>query len=566
MNDNKNLEQNPPSVWQAEPANPQNPPPVPEAAEATEPEEGGKSGKPSQAEVFCSLVNDHGKLFHTPAKDPFARIEEDGHEEVWPVRSGHFRSWIFKLFYDLQGKPPNNQALQDALRAFEASAIHRGEEEEVFVRYARHDGSVYVDLANRQWEQVRITRDGWAVIPAKNSPVRFKRTEAMKPLARPVQGGSLEGLRDFLNLETEHEWVLSASWLIGAINPDGPFTILLLQGEQGTAKSTTARLLADLIDPSEASLRTLPRGERDLAIAASRSWVLNFDNLSGLQAWTSDALCRLATGGGFATRKLYTDEDEAIFKAKRPIIMNGISDIATRHDLADRSLTVMLPPIPEEKRRPEKVLWTAWEQAKPGILGALYNAVSMALRNEAHVELATLPRMADFATWVTAAEPALPWAPGTFLKEYAKNRASLVDTAIEADPFATAILRLVEEQANKELTGTATGILTLLRCAVGEQDWRQKHWPKAANALSNRLRRNATFMRAKGYLVEDFRSGGQRFLTIRRDPEKTAQTAQTDRGGREGGWSYEPIDDEYYSRAWAKMGAKNPPAREEGEA
>jgi hypothetical protein len=42
---------------------------------------------------------------------------------------------------------------------------------------------------------------------------------------------------------------------------------------------------------------------------------LAFDNLSGLPAWLSDALCRLASGGSFAVRQLYTDDDDVPFQA-----------------------------------------------------------------------------------------------------------------------------------------------------------------------------------------------------------------------------------------------------------
>src|SRR5437868_13535290 len=95
---------------------------------------------------------------------------------------------------------------------------------------------------------------------------------------------------------------------IAAFRPTGPYPILMLQGEQGTAKSTTTRILRSLIDPNVSPLRTVPRNERDLMIAATNSWAQCFDNLSHIPLWFADALCRLATGGGFATRKLRTDE------------------------------------------------------------------------------------------------------------------------------------------------------------------------------------------------------------------------------------------------------------------
>src|SRR6266436_5358975 len=155
-----------------------------------------------------------------------------------------------------------------------------------------------------------------------------------------------------------------------------------------------------------------PEGS-DLFIAASNGHVLAFDNVSGLPAWISDTLCRLATGGGFAVRQLYTDQDEVLFDAARPVILNGIEEIVTRPDLADRAVFLTLQPIPEEHRRPEQELWAAFDAARPRVLGVLLDAVVVGLKRLPATRLEKLPRMADFALWATACETAL-WPTGTF--------------------------------------------------------------------------------------------------------------------------------------------------------
>src|SRR4029450_13413809 len=98
---------------------------------------------------------------------------------------------------------------------------------------------------------------------------------------------------------------------------------------QGSAKSSLVRVFRSLIDPNTAALRTTPRDERDLVIAATNGWVIAVEDLSPLPDWLSDAVCCLATGTGFATRELYTDAEEAIFAAQRPIVMNGIEEVTT---------------------------------------------------------------------------------------------------------------------------------------------------------------------------------------------------------------------------------------------
>ncbi len=187
-----------------------------------------------------------------------------------------------------------------------------------------------------------------------------------------------------------------------------------LHGEQGSAKSTTERILRALIDPHEAPLRAGPRDGRDLIIAATNGWIVPLDNISYVRPWLSDALCRLATGGGFTTRELYSDSEEVIFNAQRPTLLNGIEEFITRPDLLDRAIPLALPTIPEEQRKQEATLWPEFETARPMILGSLLDAVSFALRNEEHVKLTRLPRMADFAIWVSAAEPYFGWKAGDF--------------------------------------------------------------------------------------------------------------------------------------------------------
>ena len=201
----------------------------------------------------------------------------------------------------------------------------------------------------------------------------------MKPLPLPVTGGSIETLQSFLNVRSDADFVLAVSWVLTGLRNQGPYPLLVLGGEQGSAKSTFSAILRALLDPNTAPLRALPRNERDLFIAANNGHVLAFDNLSRLPDGISDTLCRLSTGGGFATRQLRTDQDEVLFDAARPVLLNGIESIVTRPDLADRALFLELEPIPEERRRPEAELWAAFEAERPRILGVLLDAVAKGL-------------------------------------------------------------------------------------------------------------------------------------------------------------------------------------------
>src|SRR5262249_39604481 len=306
-------------------------------------------------------------------------------------------------------------------------ALFEGEEQPVELRVAGHAGRIYIDLGGADWRAIEIDEDGWRVID--DPPVRFRRSMGMRALPEPARGGDLSMLRGVLNVRDDADFVLVVCWLLAAMHDRGPYPVLAISGEQGTAKSTLVASLRALIDPNASPLRALPREDRELFIQSNNGWLLAFDNVSGLPAWTSDSLCRLSTGGGFAVRQLHTDQDEILFDACRPIVLNGIGDMVARADLADRSIFITLEPISEASRRAEDELWSHMRRALPGILGALCSAVSHGLRHRDLVKIERLPRMADFAKWGAACEGAF-WQPGTFEAAYDDNQHDANDTVL----------------------------------------------------------------------------------------------------------------------------------------
>ena len=200
---------------------------------------------------------------------------------------------------------------------------------------------------------------------------------------------------------------LIVAWLLAALRSGGPYPLLAISGEQGSAKTVLSKLLKALIDPNAAPVRALLARRTRADDCSQNGYLLAFDNLSGLPVWLSDALCRLASGGSFAVRQLYTDVEEVLFEAARPVLLNGIEDVISRPDLGDRAIFLTLSPIGEAQRRPEADLWREFEIARPRILGALLDAVVHGLRAQGRVQLDRLPRMADFALWASACETAL---------------------------------------------------------------------------------------------------------------------------------------------------------------
>jgi hypothetical protein len=318
------------------------------------------------------------------------------------------------------------------------------------------------------------------------------------------------------------------------MDTDGGYPPLFLVGEQGSAKSTTTAFIKDLLDACSVPLRNLSKSMRELMIAASNDFILCYDNISNLTNNQSDNLCKLATGAGFTTRKLYTTMEEIQCSYKRPMLINTIGYVPTRQDLLDRSIIVHLDFIKAKDRKTTQELMASWKEDRPLIFGAICNATSAALRNYDSVKAENLPRMADFAKWVVAAEEQLPWAKGGFMKAFQSSRSILVDDAIDADPVAIAVLKLMV--VRQEWQGTATELLDLLSDIAGQLKTGYTGWPKIPNQLSQQLNRTSAFLREKGILFERGHSGNRSITLSKIVPEEEHQTWEgpfaTDSQGR----------------------------------
>ena len=411
-----------------------------------------------------------------------------------------------------------------AIETIGAQARFDAPKRDVFVRVGGHKGKIYFDLCDADWNVVEIDSKGWRVVA--KPPVRFRRAEGMQALPVPKPGGSVDDLRPFVNVADDADFILLVSWLVAALRDRGPYPILILKGDEGSAKSTLVQELRQLVDPSKIKERRLPREDRDLHIHASNSYVVAFGNVSSLPEWLSDSLCSLATGGGFATRTLYTDQDEQLFNASRPVVLNGV-EFATRSDLADRAIFLKLPQIKDQARRTESELWTEFERKRPTILGALLDVIVYGLAKLPHTPQEPYPRMADFAHWATACEGAL-WEPGEFKAAYASNRTDATLDVLEADPVATTVRTFVQGLAVRnrgEWSGTATNLLNALEVMIGERESKRKLWPGSAAVLGQKLRRVATRLGRQGIKVEfEDRHAKQRLINITWDV-KRMQTA-----------------------------------------
>lgn len=415
--------------------------------EETEGADDGGPRKPQKGELLKLI--DGAELWHTPDQTAYVTLQIGKHRENWPVRSRTFRMWLAHRFFAETGAAPGAQATEDSLRVIEGRALFDGPEHKTWLRVGEHDGDIYLDLCDDEWRAVRVTPEGCRVIA--DPPIKFVRSRSMLPLPEPDPNGKIELLYDLIHVRAVGDERMIVACLSGWLRPRGPYPVLALSGEQGATKTTTGRAVRYMIDPHELKDRGPPRDEQTLIVSARNSWICAFDNLSRMPEWLADAICRLSTGGGFASRELYTGFDEVAIHVTRPVILTGIEDIATRGDLADRTIHVKLPPIDDSERITEDEFWAKAEKYRPAILGALLNGLASALKH-ADERPEVLTRMADFCAFVHRAEPGLGWCRGDFLAAYLANRGEGVNKVLDDSPIARAI-RLV---INKNWCGRAT--------------------------------------------------------------------------------------------------------------
>lgn len=454
----------------------------------------------------CSPKNFN--LFKTESNESYVTLEG----VTYPVLGSEFKNALNHRYYEQFEFFPCKCKLKATIEKLDMFAKLYGETKPVYYRFAHQEDALYLDLGNPQFEIVKITGDNVSIIT--DPPVKFVRSKIQREIEAPVikeDADALNFLKKYIPFKTDEDHVLFVSWLLACMNPHGGYPPLFLIGEQGAAKSTTTAFVKKLLDPSSLPLRNLSKSMKELMIAASNDFILCYDNISKITGSQSDNLCKLATGAGFSTRKLYTTTEEVQLSCKRPVIINTINYIPTRQDLLDRSIIVRLNFIRPEDRKTDRALSESWTKDRPLILGALCYATSASIRNYNQVEENNLPRMADFAKWVIGAEERLPWEKGVFLETIQNSRAKLVEDAVEAEPVAMAIVKLMADR--ESWRDTPSKLLDKLEDLMFQDRSKYPNWPKIPNQLSNKLGRISAFLREKGIQVER-RHSGQRFIEI----------------------------------------------------
>jgi hypothetical protein len=491
------------------------------------------------ADKVVTLARQHCNLAHDMDRRAIAFIQSDGVRQVWYCSSHGFQEWLRGLYYRTFHRGLAQQAIDTAVATLEAIGIHDGNNVETFQRVGKIGKAYVIDMGDEDWSAIVIESSDWHLI--KPAPIALTRGHNTRPLPDPVRGGNLQLLWKYANVKPA-ERPLVLAWLLESLRPETPYPVLELSGEQGAAKSTTQKVLRQLIDPSRVLLSGRPKTTEDIFVAGKNNYIVSYENLSGLTTEQQDTLCILSTGGGFAARKLFTNTEECSVELCRPVMVNGISACATRPDLIERTVHIELPPISADSRREQAELDAEWKRDYPAILGGLLDLAASTLTKLPVVHLTKRLRMADFQRLGEAMMQAMGRPAGTFTFLYMANLRDGVERALQTSSVAMALDQYLLGKPNGWSWQGTFGELHGLLLGACLHD--RRNFPTSPKGLSEQIRRISPALRQKGMEVkvtERKRNGRQVTITllqarenIENEPSQSSQLQNKCDGGDDG--------------------------------
>lgn len=452
-------------------------------------------GTDGKADMILKLAQKNcQQIFLDEYKTVHAAVKINDRLEVIPLADERFKNWLRKLVRKEHKVIISGSIIEDVVDALTADALFDGQTKLLGLRFAKDTNDElkwYYDLTNDQWEFIEITPEGWKVVKNK---VVFRRFSHQVPQVYPESDYPVDIFDRFMNLLNvkKEDRLLLKCYTIVTFIPDLIKAVLMVHGEQGTAKSMLQELLIMLIDPTLTRTLTFPRDKTELTRELSHHALAYYDNLSRIPDWISDQLCKAVTGGGFTKRKLYTNDEDVVYILMRAIGFNGINLAATKADLLSRGLIIQTDTIPKGNQRRMKAIWTEFDRIKPQLLGYIHDILVMVLKwkkDNPGIELIKeYPRLADWAEYCEIIAHCMGEKEGAFMAAYNSNIDLQTQEVIEGSDVAIALQIFMDLMGKWE--GSATQLLEKLHgiATSNSIDIKNRYWPKTANRLSRSLK------------------------------------------------------------------------------
>jgi len=396
-------------------------------------------------------------------KRRYAVVEDKRGKRLLPIESTNYKDWLRVRYLEITNSSPKN--IKNAIDMLGSFAGKHGEKVNLKNRLSKKNNYIYYDLLNEQREYIKIIPGDWEIVNGEDAPILFQRYPHQKAQVRPLEKGSGDPRKilDYVNInKNSDEALLFLVYLSTLFIPDIAHPILYLKGEHGSAKSTMSRIIQDIVDPSLTTLMSIPSKEDELIQKLSHDWLTIFDNVSKINSSTSDVLCRAVTGGSHSKRKLYTVDDDFIYKFKHCIIINSTGLKKVESDLKDRMITFDLERLDSSNRKSEQEVLEAFNNDKENILTGFIDAIAAAMEDVDDLEIEEYPRMADFFKWGIALSERLGYKKEDFKKAIWKNIEFTKNENLRNHKVFMEVINITVDKFDNEWEGTASELLELM--------------------------------------------------------------------------------------------------------
>jgi hypothetical protein len=468
--------------------------------------------------LYSLAMKDIQELFCDQFGNPYIKITVGGMWRVLSVGDKKVKNYLQILFKNNFKYLIKPEALKQVTNQLIAEADFSGVKYPLELRINRDNDILYYDLANDKYEVVKITPNGYEI--TTDYPILFSRNKNSVQQVYPemnvtdVADEYWNLLKKHFHFKDDSDRVLFGVYLITSFVSGINHPILILYGEKGSAKSTTATGIKRIVDPSRNELFVIPSSKNDLAISLFNSRMVCFDNLQALTLEKSDMLCMASTGGVISKRMLYSDADEVMLNIHRTVVLNGINVVATQPDLLDRSILVELERIPEADRKTEEKVWKEFNADLPKLLGMVFNTLSKVMALVPNTELQGYSRMADFSLWGYCTAEVLGYDGQSFLEVYKENQCKSNEEAVSANPLAMCVISLMN--INPVYDDTVSNLMAKLEWIADMEhlDTKDRSFPKSPNYLSRRLKEIKTNLENMGITFAIRNSGPAKMIKI----------------------------------------------------
>ena len=349
------------------------------------------------------------------------------------IDSIKFKRYLSKLYRDNTGSSIGDSSINTVITNLAAEAEFNGDIIPLHLKVAwgseensAKNDCIYYDMCDAQGRIIEISKDGWRIINGndKDIPIIFKRFN-QQPQVEPDRNyppDIFDKLLNLTNVKNEKHRHLLKVYIISTLIPEIDHVILTTYGPKGAAKSFLLELIKKLVDPTKPILLTLHRNIEQFIQQVNHNYINYYDNVKFIPYWLSDEICKAVTGAGHTKRELYTNDNDIIYEHRRCLGLNGINVALTEPDALDRSISIELEDIDDDKRKKEADLWTEFEKIKPQVFAYILDVIVKAMQIKETLNLKKLPRMADFAEWGEAISQAMGYPPMSFIEIYKENR------------------------------------------------------------------------------------------------------------------------------------------------